>query len=67
MHLANTAMWDRLLRLAFGLLLAVYCFTGPIDMANLATRVLLPYPLLTGLMGFCPIYSVLGYRTRPRD
>ena len=55
---------DRVLRVFFGIVLFVLYFTGVISgtlgIVLLAVGVLL---LLTGLLGFCPLYALLKIRT----
>ncbi len=51
---------DRALRVAIGLVLLALVFVGPKTLWGLVGLV----PLLTGLAGICPLYSVLGLDTR---
>ena len=57
----NEATWDRLLRVALGLVLLSLTVVGPQTPWGLIGIV----PLLTGLAGSCPIYSLLGWTTCP--
>lgn len=57
----NEGTVDRVLRVALGLVLLSLVFVGPQTMWGLIGLV----PLATGLIGVCPIYSVLGIRTCP--
>lgn len=54
---------DRVVRIALGLVLLSLVFVGPQTYWGLIGFV----PLVTGLAGTCPIYSVLGLSTCPRD
>lgn len=54
---------DRVVRIALGLGLLSIVFVGPQSNWGLIGLV----PLATGLLGTCPLYSVLGLSTCPRD
>ncbi len=58
---ANAGKLDRILRVVVGLILLSLTVIGPQSMWGLVGLV----PLLTGLMGFCPLYTVLGIKTCP--
>ena len=51
---------DRVLRVVIGLVLLALVFVGPKTLWGLLGLV----PLLTGLAGTCPLYSLLGINTR---
>lgn len=55
----NEGTGDRILRIVFGLAILSLLFIGP--KSNWAWLGLVP--LITGLVGMCPIYSLLGVRT----
>ena len=57
----NEGTIDRALRIAAGLLLLALMFTGTIGVWGWIGVV----PLLTGAVGFCPLYTVLGLNTCP--
>jgi Protein of unknown function (DUF2892) len=61
----NEGTVDRVMRVIAGVALLVWFFydnsTGALHYAKLIGVV----PLLTGLVGWCPIYSVLGLSTCP--
>ena len=57
----NEGTIDRALRIAAGLLLLALMFTGTIGVWGWIGVV----PLLTGAIGFCPLYTVLGLNTCP--
>lgn len=57
----NEAGWDRAIRVALGLGLLSLTAVGPQTWLGLLGLV----PLITGLWGFCPLYTVLGLSTCP--
>ncbi len=57
----NEGTIDRTLRVILGLVLLSLVFVGPQTLWGLIGIV----PLATGLIGSCPIYSVLGISTCP--
>jgi len=61
---ANVGGIDRLLRIlvGLGLLALVFILPGPERWWGLVGLV----PLLTGLVRFCPVYSLFGLSTCPR-
>jgi len=58
--LTNEGTLDRVLRVAFGLALLALTQFGP----HTPWGYLGVIPLLTGLVGFCPIYRIFGADTR---
>ena len=59
----NEGLLDRGLRVVVGLFLLSLVAVGPQTLWGLVGVV----PLLTGLVGYCPAYSLLGLRTCPLD
>ena len=59
----NEGNLDRLLRVIVGLVLIALAFVGPQTPWGWIGLV----PLLTGIVGFCPAYSLLGIKTCPRQ
>ncbi|KIC10908.1 membrane protein [Leisingera sp. ANG-M1] len=57
----NEGPLDRTLRIIFGLALLSLVFIGPQTLWGLIGLV----PLATGLMGYCPLYQILGLNTCP--
>lgn len=55
----NEGTLDRALRVIAGLILLSLVFVGPQTLWGLIGIV----PLLTGLAGYCPAYSILGINT----
>jgi len=56
----NEGTVDRVIRVVLGLGLLSLIFVGPHTWFGLVGIV----PLVTGLVGFCPLYRALGLRTR---
>jgi cadmium resistance protein CadD (predicted permease) len=56
----NEGPLDRILRVVAGLVLLALVFVGP----KTAWGYLGLVPLITGLVGFCPLYAVVGLSTR---
>ena len=64
---ANEAGWDRLLRIVLGLALLWLGWTGAVSgTLGVVFKWLGFLPLATGLVGWCPLYAVLGFSTKPR-
>jgi hypothetical protein len=61
MFRANVGGLDRALRIIVGLALIAIVFVGPQTPWGWVGVV----PLLTGLMGSCPLYSLIGLNTCP--
>lgn len=57
----NVGGADRTLRIIIGLAVLSLTFLGPQTMWGLVGIV----PLLTGVVGTCPLYTLLGIRTCP--
>lgn len=57
----NEGSIDRILRIVVGLALIALVFVGPQTLWGLVGIV----PLATGLIGWCPLYTLLGIRTCP--
>ena len=57
--LTNESSIDRALRVVIGIVVLSLVISGPKTMWGLLGLV----PLLTGLVGFCPLYRVLGIST----
>lgn len=55
----NESSLDRILRVALGIVLLSLVFVGPQSMWGLIGLV----PLATGLIGFCPLYRLVGLNT----
>ena len=59
----NAGTLDRSLRIVAGLILLSLIFIGPRSLWGLLGLI----PLLTGLLGFCPSYPLLGINSCPRQ
>ena len=57
----NVAGWERALRVVVGIALMALAFTGTIGAWGWIGVV----PLVTGAVGSCPLYSILGFSTCP--
>jgi hypothetical protein len=55
----NAGTLDRALRIGAGLVLLSLVFVGPKSTFGLFGLI----PLVTGLIGYCPLYGLLGVRT----
>lgn len=58
----NEGSIDRLVRVVIGIVLIALVFVGP----KTAWGWIGVVPLLTGLVGMCPLYALLGINTCPR-
>jgi hypothetical protein len=57
----NEGILDRAVRIILGVALLSLTVVGPHSMLGLAGVV----PLATGLLGFCPLYRLVGINTCP--
>ena len=55
----NEGTLDRVIRVVLGLALLALVFVGPKTWIGLIGVV----PLLTGVVGFCPVYRLFGLKT----
>jgi hypothetical protein len=60
--LTNEGTVDRAVRVVLGLVLLALVFVGP----HTALGWLGVVPLATGLVGFCPLYRLIGIHTTPK-
>ena len=64
MNFINEAAWDRIARVALGIVLLALGWSGAVDGALGTVFQYLGFvPLATGLLGWCPLYAVFGFRT----
>jgi uncharacterized membrane protein YuzA (DUF378 family) len=64
MKFANEAGWDRIARVIVGLvLLSLYLFNVVSGAVGIAVLVASAVMLLTGLVGYCPMYTLFKFRT----
>jgi hypothetical protein len=59
--MTNVGTLDRAIRIVLGLALISLTFVGPHSLLGLVGLI----PLATGLVGFCPLYRLLGLSTSP--
>jgi hypothetical protein len=59
----NEASWDRIARIALGIVLLIVGFGVMGGTAGVVVGIVGFVPLLTGLIGWCPLYSIFGFRT----
>lgn len=68
MSFANEAGWDRIARVALGI---VFLYLGWADVVSggwgAALKIIGFVPLATGLLGWCPLYQLLGFRTNSQN
>lgn len=61
----NEAGWDRAVRVVAGLVILYLGWTGVVAGGVGTFLKLFGFvPLLTGIVGFCPAYTLLGFRTK---
>jgi hypothetical protein len=64
MKFANQASWDRLLRIAVGLVMLVLGWLGIWDgILEAGLKIFGWIPLATGIIGWSPLYAILGWST----
>ncbi|GAB4473034.1 MAG: hypothetical protein Kow0088_08020 [Anaerolineales bacterium] len=64
MSFINEAGWDRILRVVLGVVLLYLGWSGTVGGGLGAVLKFLGFvPLLTGLIGWCPLYSLFKFRT----
>ena len=59
----NEASWDRIARVALGVMLLIVGFGVMGGTAGTVVGIIAFVPLLTGLVGWCPLYTLFGFRT----
>lgn len=64
MGFINEASWDRLARIALGVVLIVLGLAVVDGGLGIFLAVFGLVPLLTGLVGWCPLYTLFGFRTK---
>ncbi len=63
----NAAAWDRVLRVVLGLAMLVLGWASTGGAWGLALRVFALYPLITGIVGWCPVYALLRTGTYKKE
>lgn len=65
MKYINEAGWDRILRVLAGILLLALGFGGVVaGTFGLVFKIIGTLLLVTGLVGYCPVYALLKVRTK---
>ena len=65
MFKANVANWDRIARVVLGIVLLVLGWGGIVTGGwGVFLKIIGFVPLLTGLLGYCPIYGLLKFGTK---
>jgi len=59
----NVGSVDKIARIVIGLALIAFALFGPADMGWKWVGWIGVVPILTALMGWCPLYSIVGIRT----
>ena len=67
MKFANEAGWDRIARVVLGVVLMVVGFGVVGGTGGTILGIVGLVPLVTGLVGYCPLYSVFKFRTNGQD
>lgn len=64
MSFKNEASWDRIGRVGLGVVLIYLGFSGTVSGGFGTFLGILGFvPLITGLVGWCPLYAVFNFRT----
>lgn len=67
MGFVNETGWDRAVRIALGVVLLYLGWAGVVAGGWGTFFKLFGFvPLLTGAVGWCPLYSIIGFRTNRR-
>lgn len=65
---ANVAAWDRAVRIVLGIAMLVLGWSDLVEGVGAIALVVFAWvPLLTAVLGWCPVYSLLGVSTRGRS
>lgn len=65
MSFVNEASWDRVVRVILGIVLLYLGWSGTIEGGwGTFLKIIGFIPLLTGLIGWCPLYSLFKFTTR---
>ena len=65
MFKANVANWDRIARVVLGIIILVLGWGGIVSGGwGVFLKIIGFVPLLTGLLGYCPIYGLLKFGTK---
>jgi Protein of unknown function (DUF2892) len=68
MRYTNEAGWDRIARIVLGAVLLYLGWSGIVeDGLGDFLKVFGFVPLLTGIVGWCPLYAAFGFRTNGKQ
>jgi hypothetical protein len=68
MEMANESNLDRIIRVIVAVVIAVLYFTGVISGTwAIVLGIIGAILLITGLVGFCPLYKLLGISTKKQS
>ncbi len=63
----NVGSADKIVRLVVGIALIAFALFGPADIGWKWVGWIGVVPIVTALMGWCPLYSIVGMKTCPTD
>jgi hypothetical protein len=65
MSFVNEASWDRIIRVVLGIVMLYLGWAGVVrGSLGVVFQYLGLLPLITGLVGWCPAYALLRFRTK---
>jgi uncharacterized membrane protein len=65
MSYRNQSTLDRIIRIVLGVAMLALGWSGAVEgIWGIALRIFAWVPLVTGLIGWCPFYAILGLSTR---
>ncbi|MDH3253615.1 MAG: DUF2892 domain-containing protein [Acidobacteriota bacterium] len=68
MSFSNENEIERVVRVTIGVVLLVLGWSGVVDdLWGVAFKLLGWFPLITGAIGWCPLYAMLDYNSRKGD
>ena len=68
MFKVNQANWDRIARVVLGIILLILGWGGIVTGGwGVFLKIIGFVPLLTGLLGYCPIYGLLKFKTKKAE
>ncbi len=63
----NVGSADKIVRIVVGIALIAFALFGPADIGWKWVGWIGVIPIVTALMGWCPLYSIVGIRTCPME
>jgi hypothetical protein len=68
MKFANEAGWDRIARIALGIVMLFVGWSGLVSGVFGTFLMVVGFvPLITGVVGWCPLYALFGVRTNTSE